>query len=90
MQLQFEIRKIPAFQINTRILEVHGAEVELQLGQDMGIRKGDEYSVMKESMIMGIKDEREVGLIDIKDVGSGISTARIIYSADPARPGRPA
>ncbi|MGO8692185.1 MAG: hypothetical protein ACLQMF_00810 [Rectinemataceae bacterium] len=86
MQLQFEIRKIPAFQINTRILEVHGAEVELQLGQDMGIRKGDEYSVMKESMIMGIKDEREVGLIDIKDVGTGISTGRIIYSQIPLGP----
>jgi hypothetical protein len=86
MQLQFEIRKVPAFQINTRILEVRGSEVKLQLGQDMGIRKGDEYSVMKASMIMGVKDEREVGLIDIKDVGTGISTGQIIYSQIPLGP----
>ena len=86
MQLQFEIRKIPAFQISTRILEVRGAEVKLQLGQDMGIQKGDEYAVIKQSTIMGVQDQREVGLIDIKDVGTGISTGQIIYSNIPLGP----
>jgi len=81
MQLQFEIRKIPAFQINTRVLAVAGPEVKLQLGQNMGIRKGDEYSVLLEGTVQGFKDEREVGLILIKDVGTEVSTGRIIYSS---------
>ncbi|HTX73799.1 MAG TPA: hypothetical protein VMC79_13295, partial [Rectinemataceae bacterium] len=81
MQLQFEIRKIPAFQINTRVLQVAGPEIKLQLGQNMGIKKGDEYSVLLQSTVQGFKDEREVGLILIKDVGTEVSTGRIIYSS---------
>jgi hypothetical protein len=80
-QLQFEIRKIPAFQINTRILTVNGKEVKLQLGQDMGIRKGDEYSIIVGGMVEGFKDEREAGLIAIKDVGAQVSTGQVVYSS---------
>jgi hypothetical protein len=81
MQLQFEIRKIPAFQINTRILAVSGSEIKLQLGQNMGIKKGDEYSVIVGGMVEGFKDEREAGLIQIKDVGSEVSTGQVIYAS---------
>lgn len=81
MQLQYEIRKIPAFQINTRVLTASGSEIKLQLGQNMGIRKGDEYSVIVGGMVEGFKDEREVGLVLIKDVGSEVSTGKVLYSS---------
>ncbi|MCX7023585.1 MAG: hypothetical protein NT080_03075 [Spirochaetes bacterium] len=80
MQLQYEIRKIPQFQINTRVLTASGGEIKLQLGANMGIRKGDEYSVISGGMVEGFKDEREVGLIVIKDVGAEVSTGQVLYS----------
>jgi hypothetical protein len=81
MQLQYEIRKIPAFQINTRVLAVSGGEIKLQLGQNMGIKKGDEYSVIVGGMVEGFKDEREAGLVQIKDVGAEVSTGQVVYSS---------
>jgi hypothetical protein len=81
MQLQYEIRKIPAFQINTRVLTVSGAEIKLQLGQNMGIKKGDEYSVIVGGMVEGFKDERETGLVQIKNVGAEVSTGQVVYSS---------
>jgi hypothetical protein len=81
MQLQYEIRKIAAFQINTRVLTVSGGEIKLQLGQNMGIRKGDEYSVIVGGMVEGFKDEREAGLVQIKDVGAEVSTGQVVYSS---------
>jgi hypothetical protein len=79
VQLQFEIRKITAFQINTRILATSGGEVRIQLGADMGLKKGDEYSVIRATMLQGLRDEREVGLVLIKDVGPQISTGVVLY-----------
>jgi len=80
MQLQYEIRKIPAFQINSRILAVSGREIKMQLGQNMGIKKGDEYSVVQGGMVEGFKDERETGLIVIKEVGPEVSTGQVLYA----------
>lgn len=84
MQLQFEIRKIPAFQINTRVLAISGNEIKMQLGQDMGIKKGDEYSLIVGGMVEGFKDEREAGLVLIKNVGAQVSTGTIIYGGSAA------
>ncbi len=81
MQLQFEIRKIEAFQINTRVLTASGSEIKLQLGRNMGIKKGDEYSIMVSETVEGFKNDSEKGLIQIKDVGSEVSTGRIVYSS---------
>lgn len=80
-QLQFEIRSIPAFQINTRVLSAKAGELRLQLGSNMGIKKGDEYSVVVSSSFEGLKDEREAGLVLIKEVGPEISTAAILYGS---------
>ena len=81
MQLQYEIRKIPAFQINSRILAVSGSEIKMQLGQNMGIQKGDEYSVIVGGMVEGFKDESEKGLVIIKEVGAEVSTGLVLYSS---------
>jgi hypothetical protein len=81
MQLQFEIRKIEAFQINTRVLTASGSEIKLQLGRNMGIKKGDEYSIMVSETVEGFKNDTEKGLVQIKDVGSEVSTGRVVYSS---------
>lgn len=81
MELQYKIRSIPAFQVNTRVLAARGKEVRLELGSNMGIKKGDEYSVIVSSTFQGLKDEREEGLVLIKDVGPEISTGLILYSS---------
>jgi hypothetical protein len=81
MQLQYEVRKIEAFQISTRVLAVSGGTIKLQLGRNMGIKKGDEYSVIVSETIEGLKNDSEKGLVQIKDVGSEISTGQVVYSA---------
>ena len=47
----------------------------------MGIKKGDEYSVITSGSVEGFKDEREVGLVLIKDVGPEVSTGKVLYSS---------
>ncbi len=81
MQLQYEVRKIEAFQISTRVLAATGSEIKLQLGRNMGIKKGDEYSVIVSESVEGFKNDSEKGLIQIKDVGSEVSTGRVVYSS---------
>ncbi|MBN1519468.1 MAG: hypothetical protein JW923_05185 [Spirochaetales bacterium] len=80
MQLQYEIRSIPAFTLHTRVLGMTGGEVKIELGSNMGIQKGDEYLVIEKSEYEGYKDEKEVGLLLIKEVGTEVSTAIILYS----------
>lgn len=83
MQLQFEIRSISAFQNLTRVLAAGPGGVDIQLGKDMGIKKGDEYAIIAVEELEGIKDEREVGLIMIKDVGTARSKGIVMYSKVP-------
>jgi hypothetical protein len=81
MQLQYEVRKIEAFQLVTRVLTVSGDAVKLQLGRNMGIKKGDEYSVIVSETVEGFKNDSEKGLVAIKDVGSEVSTGQVVYSS---------
>jgi hypothetical protein len=83
MQLQFEIRKISAFQNVTRVLAASGGRVDIQLGRDMGIQVGDEYAVIEVDEIEGLVDEREVGLILINEVGTTRSKGTVLYSRIP-------
>ncbi len=80
-QLQYEVRSIPQFQINTRILSVSGSTVKLQMGSDMGIRKGDEYAIIESAKVEGFDDSRESGLIVVKDVSKEISTGEVLYKS---------
>lgn len=81
MELQYKIRSIPAFTLNTRVLAASGKEIKLQLGTNMGIKKGDEYSIIVASQVAGFRDEREQGLVLIKDVGPEVSTGLVLYSS---------
>ncbi len=80
MQLQYEIRKISQFQNVTRVLASGFGGVDIQLGSNMGIKKGDEYAVIVVDELEGFVDEREMGLIVIKDVGTTRSKGTILYS----------
>lgn len=80
-QLEYEVRSIPAFTITTRVLSANFAEVRMQLGQDMGIRRGDEFAVIEKIDIQGFQDQRETGLIMVKSVGPTASTATVLYGA---------
>jgi hypothetical protein len=80
VQLTFEVRKIPAFTINTQVLQVNFGDVKMQLGSDMGVKVGDEYVIIQQSQLAGLTDEREDGLILINNVGPQISTGTILYS----------
>jgi hypothetical protein len=78
-ELEYRIRAIPEFQINTRILEAKGSTVKIQLGANMGLKKGDEYAIIEKQTVGGIEDTRESGLIMITDVSQQLSTGRILY-----------
>jgi len=80
-RLQYEVRSIPQFQINTRVLSIRGSTVKLQMGSDMGIRKGDEYAIIESTKLEGFDDLRESGLIVIEDVGREISTGKVLYKS---------
>lgn len=83
MQLQFEIRKVPQFQNITRVLASGFGGVDLQLGSNMGIKQGDEYAIIESDTLEGFVDEREVGLLLIKEVGSTRSKGTILFSSIP-------
>ncbi len=82
-QLEYRIRSIPEFQINTRILEAQGSTVRIQLGTNMGLKKGDEYAIMEKRTFGIIEDTREAGLILITDVSQQVSTGRVLYRSVP-------
>lgn len=80
-QLEYEIRSIPQFQINTRVLSVNGPTVKLQMGMNMGLKKGDEYSIIQKGSVEGFDDSREAGLVVISDVSQEVSTGQVLYSS---------
>lgn len=88
-KLVYEIRKIPAFSISTKVLAVSGSEVKIELGKDMGIMAGDEYYVVGEEDVGGVKEPKDVALVVVTSVGSKVSTASVVYSDGPIAVGMP-
>jgi hypothetical protein len=88
LQLTYEIRKVPEFQLKTGVLEVRGTEVFLEFGRDMGIKLGDEYVLMSASILKSGKSfSSEQGLLIVKEVSDEVSKAQIIYAKDGPRVG---
>lgn len=86
-QLSYEVRRIEAFKLQTQALQVGLFDVKMQLGRDMGVVVGDEFVVVERYDVGGFIDEREDGLILIKNVGPQVSTGTIMYSGSALRPG---
>ena len=81
MLLTYEIRKIPEFQLKTGVLEVHGGEVILELGRDMGIKVGDEFVLVASRVLDSGKTlTTENGLLVIKEVSDEVSVGKVLYA----------
>ncbi len=81
MQLTFEIRKIPEFQLKTGVIEVRGSEIIIELGRDLGLKTGDEYVIVSGEILQSGKAlTHEYGLVVIKEVSDEVSVAKVIYA----------
>ncbi len=87
-KLVFEIRKIPEFQLRSGVLEVKGDEVIIEFGRNMGVKIGDEYSVITTRILKsGQSFSEDKALLIIKDVNDEVSVAKVIYSKGRIRTG---
>ena len=83
IQLQYELRSIPEFQLKTAIVDVVGNEYIMEFGSNMGVQIGDEYVVTREQVLpSGYTRTEEVGLFVIKNVSEQVSTAKKIYASE--------
>jgi hypothetical protein len=88
MQLEYEVRKVPEFQLKTGIVDVMRGEVLIEFGENMGVKLGDEYSIVEQvELASGHQVMDSTGLLVIKDVSREVSVAKIIYSEGTPRVG---
>jgi len=88
LKLTYEIRKIAEFQLKTGILEVSGSEIIMELGRDLGIKKGDEFVIVTSRVLGSGKTlTEEKGLVIIKEISEEVSIGKIIYAKGGARVG---
>ena len=81
-RLEFEITKVPDFTLKTGILEVNFGKVVLELGQNMGIKKGYEFAILDARVLdSGFQFDSESGLLVVKEVGENVSMATILYGS---------
>ncbi len=81
IQLSYEVRKIPEFQLKSGILDVNGREILIELGANMGIKLGDEFSITNTVILpSGHLIEKKVGLLVVKEVNQEVSTAKVFYA----------
>ncbi len=81
VQLSYEIRKIPEFQLKSGILDVTGKEVLIELGANMGIKLGDEFNLTNTVILpSGHAVDKKTGLLVVKEVHEEVSTAQIFYA----------
>ena len=88
-QLEYELRKIDEFQLKTGVLEIlPGGNVIIELGSNMGISVGDEFSIIRSSMLSsGHIMTEKTGLMVVSNVKKEVSYAYVIYSEGGAVPG---
>ncbi|MFW5711944.1 MAG: hypothetical protein ACOCW5_02760 [Spirochaetia bacterium] len=83
IQLQYELRSVPEFQLKTAIVDVVGNEYIMEFGSNMGVQIGDEYVVTREQILpSGYTRTEEIGLFVIKNVSEQVSTAKKIYASE--------
>jgi len=83
-QLPYEVKKLDIFKIKSGVLMVRGDMVIFALGEDLGVKPGDEYEVMTKHKI-GKSDkivELPTALIRVRRVYPDHSEGRIIYQKD--------
>ncbi|HUX50453.1 MAG TPA: hypothetical protein VMW73_06625 [Spirochaetia bacterium] len=80
LQLSYEIRKIPAFQIKTGIIDFSGGDVVMEFGRNMGVKAGDEYSVVTPKIFAGHQVDESSGVLIVKEVHAEYSIAHVLYA----------
>ncbi len=85
-KLEYEIATIPDFQLARKILSVEGRKVTLVLGSDLGIIPSDEFSVLYPTVENGIRKDRFVGTIAVRETSPKQSIAWIEYADSPITP----
>ena len=81
LQLEYEVRKVPEFQLKTGIVDVMRGEVLIEFGENMGVKLGDEYALVEQvELRSGHQVMDSTGLLVVKDVSQEVSVAKIIYS----------
>jgi hypothetical protein len=87
-QLQFQVRSIPDFQLKTVIVDVEGGTVLIQFGRNMGVKPGDEFSIVDARVLpSGLTVTDDVGLVMVRDVQDEVSYATVLFSSRPPRVG---
>jgi hypothetical protein len=87
-QLTYRIRMMDVFRLRTGVLEVAGRSIILEFGQNMGLKRGDEYAVVQTRTIgTGHRTAEETGLIVIREVREEFSIGRLLYARPRVVPG---
>ena len=88
-QLEYELKNIAEFQLKSGIIEVlPGDRVIIELGSDMGLARGDEFSIVTtKTLDSGRVYTEKTGLLVISDVKKEVSFGRILYSKNSVSPG---
>ncbi len=82
LQLSYEVRKIPEFQLKTGVLDVNGSEILIELGANMGVTLGDEFNLTSSVILpTGHVVDKKVGLLVVKEVHQDVSTAQVFYAS---------
>ncbi len=79
--LTYELRKVPEFQIKSGIVQVMGRDIIFELGRNMGIVVGDEYTIVGYRNVAGFQAKDDRGLLVVKEVQDEFSVAHLIYSS---------
>ncbi len=80
ISLEAQLRRIPDFGIRTGVIKAEKPDVYFELGDNLGIKKGDEYAVI------GYDEENnelETGLVVVTDTKEDFSKAITLYSSQP-------
>jgi hypothetical protein len=80
-KLSQRIRQLDAFKIRSGVIQVRGDTVYFELGEDIGVKPGDEYEVMTRREIgkTGKIAELPTGLVRVKNVFPDVTEAQIVY-----------
>ncbi len=80
-QLEYRLRSMDIFQLRSGVLDVAGRTVILELGRNLGVRRGDEFAIVHERRTpTGHRTVDETGMIVISDVREEFSIGRLLYS----------
>ncbi len=83
-QLSYQVKRIDIFKIKSIVLQVRGDTVLFTLGENMGVKPGDEYEVLTKMQIgkTGTIASVPTALLRVKYVYPEYSEARIVYAKE--------